>query len=205
MNNLYKALVPPVKVVLYPFFRVKAEGRENIPKDEGYGLAANHISAWDPISLALTCPDELNFMAKKELFKFKPFAWLLKILNAFPIDRSGSDVKAIKTALGLLKSAKPLLIFPEGTRLKEKDQTDDDAKDGMIMLAHRSKVPVVPAAIVGNYKIFSTVHVKFGKPIYLDEYYGCKLDSDTMHKISNEVLSEIRKIREETKKSLAKK
>ncbi len=205
MNNLYKAIVPMAKVVLYPFFRVKAKGVENIPEDSGYVLAANHISAWDPISLAFVCPDELNFMAKKELFKFKPFAWLLKILNAFPIDRGGSDIKAIKTALGLLKSAKPLLIFPEGTRLKEENQTADDAKDGMIMLAHRSKVPVVPVAIVGNCRIFSTIYVKFGKPVYLDEYYGCKLDSDTMHKISSEVLSEIRKIREETKKSLAKK
>ena len=192
---MYKFLVPPAKVVLFPFFRAKAEGLENIPKDSGYVLAANHTSAWDPIALALVCPDELNFMAKKELFKFKPFAWVLKFLNAFPIDRSGSDVKAIKTALGRLKAGKPLLIFPEGTRLKEQDHTDDDAKDGMIMLAHRSKVPVVPAKIVGKCKIFSGVCVKFGKPVYLDEYYGIKLDSDTMHKISSEVLGEIRKIK----------
>lgn len=202
---MYKALVPIIRTVLYPFLRVKVYGKENIPKESGYVLAANHISAWDPVTLALACPDELNFMAKKELFKNRLFGWLITKLNAFPIDRNANDVKAIKKALSVLKDGKVLLLFPEGTRLKEADQTDDDAKDGMIMLAHRSKVPVVPAAIVGKYKIFSTVRVYFGNPVYLDEYYGVKLDSDTMHKISGSVLSEIRKIREEAKKSLAKK
>lgn len=201
---VYKALVPIVKYALYPFLRVKVKGVENIPKNSGYVLAANHVSNWDPVAVALGCPDELNFMAKKELFENKLFGWLITKLNAFPIDRSGTDVKAIKNALSLLKSGKVLLLFPEGTRMKEEEQTADDAKDGMTMLAHRSKVPIVPAAVVGKYKIFRSVTLVFGKPVYLDEYYGTKLDSVTMHKISSDVLSEIRKIREETKKSLAK-
>lgn len=201
---MYKALVPIIRTVLYPFMRIKVIGKENIPTDTGYVLAANHISYWDPVAMALACPDELSFMAKKELFRNPLFAWLIRSLNAFPVDRNGTDVKAIKTALSILKDNKVLLLFPEGTRMKESEQTDDDAKDGMTMLAHRSKVPIVPAAIVGNYKIFRTVRVAFGKPVYLEQYYETKLDSDTMHKISGEVLSEIRKIREETKKSLAK-
>ena len=103
-------------------------------------------------------------------------------------------MRAIKTALTILKKEKPLLIFPEGKRMKEAEKTNDDAKDGMTLLAHRAKVPIVTAAIVGKYRIFRSVKVVFNKPIYLDEYYGTKLDSVTMHKISSEVLSEIRKI-----------
>ena len=201
---MYKALVPIIRTVLYPFMRIKVAGKENIPKEGGYVLAANHISYWDPVAMALACPDELSFMAKKELFKNPAFAWLIRNLNAFPVDRGGTDSKPIKTALSIIKDGKVLLLFPEGTRMKEEEQTDDDAKSGMTMLAHRSKVPIVPAAIVGNYKIFKTVRVTFGKPVYLDEYYSEKLNSDTMHKISGDVLSEIRKIREETKKVLQK-
>lgn len=202
---MYKIVVPVVKVLIYPFMRVKVLGKENIPKDSGYVLAANHISAWDAVSMAFACPDELNFMAKKELFKNKLFGFVLRKLNGFPIDRGASDIKAIKTALSLLKSGKVLMIFPEGTRMKEENQTDDDAKNGMTMLAHRSRVPIVPAAITGKYRIFRSVTVTFGKPLYLDEYYDIKLNSETMHKISTDVLKEIRKMREETKKSLAKK
>ena len=202
---MYKVIVPLAKVLLYPFMRVKVIGKENIPKNSGYVLAANHISAWDAVSMAFSCPDELNFMAKKELFKNKLLGFILRKLNGFPIDRGASDIKAIKTALSVLKSGKVLMIFPEGTRMKEQDQTDDDAKNGMTMLAHRSRVPIVPAAITGKYRIFKTVTVTFGEPLYLDEYYDVKMNSETMHKISTNVLKEIRKMREETKKSLAKK
>lgn len=75
----------------------------------------------------------------------------------------------------------------------------------MTMLAHRMHVPVLPAAIVGEYKIFKTVEVIFGKPIYLDKYYDMKLNNEQMHEISKEILNEIRKIGADEKKSLAKK
>lgn len=205
LKDLYKKLIPALKIILYPFLRIKVEGKENIPEGTGYVLAANHKSNWDPVALAIACPDELRFMAKKELFKNPVFAWVIKKLGAFPVNRGAADVKAIKTALSVLKNNKCLLLFPEGTRLKDDEQTADDAKNGMTMLAHRSKVPIVPASIVDDYKLFKTVRVVFAKPVYLDEYYDVKLDSDTMHKISTDVLKEIRKIGEETKKSLAKK
>lgn len=201
---MYKFLFKAAQIVLFPFIRVKVIGKENVPKDTGYVLASGHTSNWDPVILGFACPDELNFMAKKELFKNKILAAILRAVNAFPIDRGANDVRAIKTALRVLKDNKPLLIFPEGTRIKEKNHTADDAKNGMTMLAHRTHCPILPTAIVGEYKIFKTVTVVFGKPIYLDKYYDTKLDSEHMHEISARILQEIRKIGADTKKSLAK-
>ncbi len=202
---MYRFLFGLVKILLFPFLRVRVYGKENIPHGSGYVLASGHTSNWDPVVLGFACPDELNFMAKKELFKNKILAAILRSVNAFPIDRGANDVRAIKTALRVLKDNKPLLIFPEGKRIKEQNQTDDDAKNGMTMLAHRMHVPVLPAAIVGEYKIFKTVEVIFGKPIYLDKYYDMKLNNEQMHEISKEILNEIRKIGADEKKSLAKK
>ena len=202
---MFNTLVKIVRFFLYPFLRVRTVNKEYFPKEgEGCIVAFNHTSNWDPVAAALAVPRELHFMAKKELFDIKPLGWLIRKLNAFPIDRSTSDVKAIKTALTILKNNEVLLMFPEGKRLKEDDRTSDDAKNGVALLAHRSKTPVVPASIVGNYKIFSTITVVFGKPVYLNEYYGKKIDTDTMHKISSHILSEIRKLGEDEKKTLAK-
>lgn len=202
---MYKVLVKVLRVLLWPFFRVKVYGKENFPKEgEGCIVAFNHKSCFDPITAALATPRELNFMAKKELFENKLFAWLIKSLNAFPIDRGTSDIKAIKTALTILKNDDVLLIFPEGKRVKEGLQTDDDAKNGITLLAHRAKKPVVPALIVGKYKLFVTTKVVFGEPVYLDEYYNQKLNSDTMHKISTDILNKIRNLCPNDKKTLAK-
>ena len=50
-------------------------------------------------------------MAKKELFRKKIFAWLIAALGAFPIDREGADITAIKTALGSVRAGQKLIIW----------------------------------------------------------------------------------------------
>jgi len=123
-------------------------------------------------------------------------------VNAFPIDRAGNDLKAIKTALSVLKDGKVLGIFPEGTRVKEGEESS--AKAGVSMLALRAKVPVVPGAIVGEYKLFKKVHIIFGEPVSLEKYYDTKPDSAKLLQISSEILDEIKKIDANEKKLLQK-
>lgn len=195
-----------IKVIALAVFAVfmprKVIGRENVPMEGGFILALNHRSNFDVIMGGLSCPRQLHYMAKKELFQNKLLGWFLKKLNAFPLDRGGNDLKAIKTALSLLKSGEVLGIFPEGTRVKEGE--DISAKAGVSMLALRAKVPVVPGVIVGDYKLFHRVYVVFGKPITLEEYYDSKQSGDQLLKISGEILDEIKKMSADMKKTLAK-
>lgn len=189
-------------LVFAPFMPRKTIGRENIPAEGGFVLALNHRSNWDVIAGGLSCPRQLHFMAKKELFQNKLFGWFLRHINAFPLDRGGNDLKAIKTALSLLKSGEVLGIFPEGTRVKHGE--DVSAKAGVSMLALRAKVPVVPGVIVGDYKLFRRVYVVFGEPISLEKYYDKKLSNEELLQISGEILTEIKKMDAEVKKTLAK-
>lgn len=195
-----------IKVIALAVFAVfmprKVIGRENVPMEGGFILALNHRSNFDVIMGGLSCPRQLHYMAKKELFQNKLLGWFLKKLNAFPLDRGGNDLKAIKTALSLLKSGEVLGIFPEGTRVKEGE--DISAKAGVSMLALRAKVPVVPGVIVGDYKLFHRVYVVFGKPITLEEYYDSKQSGDQLLEISGEILDEIKKMSADMKKTLAK-
>lgn len=190
-----------LKVFFTIFMPIKAIGKENVPKEGAFVLAMNHKSMLDVIAAGVSCPRTIYFMAKKELFKNKFVGWILKKLNAFPVDREKGDLKAIKMALGILKNEHVLGIFPEGKRVHEDE--DVSAKAGVSMLALRAKTPVVPAAMVGEYGIFKRVYVVFGAPISLEKYYDTKPNGQQLLRISGEIMGQIKKIGDDSKKRLA--
>lgn len=189
---LYKIMRIIATVLLAPFFWRTVIGKENIPKKGGAILALNHRSNWDVVVAAISCPRPLNFMAKKELFSNRLFGWLISQFGAFPLSRGKGDVKAIKTAIGRLNEGKILQLFPEGTRVR--NQSDVKAKAGVAMLAVRTKVPVIPGVIVGEYRPFRRIYVAFGKPVSLEQYYGQKLDGEQLYEISEGIMGRIRKM-----------
>ena len=109
--------VPFVALAFHIYFGFKVIGRENIPKG-GCVVCPNHVQLSDPpfAAVALGHRTPLRLMAKKELFRKPLFAWLIAALGAFPIDRGGVDIDAIKTALGSVRAGQKLIIFPQGTR-----------------------------------------------------------------------------------------
>jgi len=179
-----------VKSVFSLLYRRKVYGHDNIPKEGGLIIAVNHRSNWDVIFAGLAIKRHLHFLAKKELFeKNIGLTKLVTSLNAFPLNRGTADLKAMKWTISILKQGKVLLLFPEGTRVSEGESVD--AKAGIAMFAIKAKVPIVPAAITGNYKLFHKIDVHFGKPIYLDEYYG-GYTADDLKFISEGVMADIR-------------
>lgn len=153
-----------VYIVLYPIYRFHFYGREHIP--EGACLiCGNHTSMLDPILLVLALGPAGNYsaMSKAELFQNPLLAALLRWLNAFPVHREKNDIAAIKTALKALKDGRKLIIFPEGTRVKEGEATT--AKHGAAMLALRAAAPLLPVYISDEKKTFRKIRVVFGEPI----------------------------------------
>ncbi len=198
----YRIVVAALRFLLYFIMPVTFINREKAVYGKGVVLAANHQSAWDAIFIAFAYKDKLNFMGKKELFAFKPFGAILKALGAFPIDRGAADLKAVKTALGILKSGKPLLMFPEGTRVHEGEHAD--VKNGVAMFALKTKSLIQPIALFGGFRPFRRTYVVFGDPIAYEEYFNQKLDGQVLDTVSDDVISRIRKIGEDAKKGLAK-
>lgn len=176
-------------IVFNIVFRIDIEGKENIPPEGRLVLCSNHISALDPIILAIAIPRPISFMAKKELFKNKILAKIIYKLGAFPVDRDGSDISAIRSSLRVLKEEKVLGIFPEGTRVSRVDL--DKVKAGVGLISIKGKSPVVPVYIQSNYNIFSKVIVRIGKPIHLDESFDKKLSTEEYRSISREILQAI--------------
>lgn len=161
--------------LLYPTLFL---GKRNIPKGAAI-IVANHRSNTDPAILAISTARSSKVLGKKELFKNKFFGFVLKCIGIIPVDRSKTDITAIKTSLKYLKRGKLLTIFPEGTRNK----TEEDLsalKSGACMLALKAKCPIVPVWIQKKPRLFRLNRIRFGKAFTLEEFYDKKLDKETL-------------------------
>ncbi len=175
--------------ILHP---VTVEGMENLPK-RGALLCPNHSSNWDPILVALKLPINyrLHIMAKKPLFKNPILGWILRKVGAFPVDRDNTDIHAVKTAMKAIKDGDNLLIFPEGTVIRNgvgyHDGLPAHAKSGVAMIGIRTGAKLVPVFVDGEKKFFHRTRIIFGKP-YEPTYTGRHGTSEEMQQIADEVL-----------------
>ena len=163
MLTLYNFVKNLVVFFLKIFFKIEIDGADNIPKEGRLILCANHSHFLDAIMISICTKRPIHFMAKKEVFDNKLIAWFLNKLNAFPVDRNATDIRAVKTSLRILKNNEVLGIFPEGTRVNSFDK--NNAKTGIAMIALKSKSPVVPIYIDSNYKLFDKVNITVGESL----------------------------------------
>ena len=77
-------------------------------------VAANHESLLDPPLLALTARYPLHFLAKVELWRYRPGAWLMDALGGIPIRRDRRDLLSVGRAEELLRAGESVAIFPQG-------------------------------------------------------------------------------------------
>lgn len=171
------------------------KGKKNMPKGKAI-VACNHISNWDMVMYYLNISQRMKILAKKEIFKNKFFGTLMRWLGGVPIDRDSNDINAIKTCMKALKENKKLFIFPEGTRLKDKSQILGEIKSGMAMIAIKTKTPIVPMW-VKQHKLFRFSRYYMGEPFELSEFYGAKLDEETLNKANEVVRAKMLEVREQ--------
>ena len=143
---MYKLAANIVKVFLMiNGSKAKVYGQENLPAEGGYVIACTHNGYVDILNLGVSIyPREIHFMAKKQLFDMKGLGWLVKRLNAFPVDRENPGPSVIKIPRQLIKQGKVVGIFPSGTRSSE----NTDLKAGAITIAQLAKAQIVPAAYI---------------------------------------------------------
>lgn len=182
------------KFIYGVIFRAKARGLENFPNDTNCILIGNHISAWDPITLAhFYTYSEVHFIAKDSLFKFPVLRTLLKWLHAFPVSRGERDMAAMRTCMQVLRDGHVLGVFPQGTR--QEDGRVEAVETGIAVMALKSNVPVVPVRIGGRYKLFGKVRASVGKPIPLDDLRATRADSETLEEVKRRVIDALEALR----------
>jgi len=146
---LYAILKPIAMALMRLLFRLEVVSPGMVPATGPVLLVSNHVSVLDPPLVGASAPRPLHFMAKEELFRIPLLGSLIRALNARPVRRDGSDMRALKAALALLQEGRALLVFPEGTRGVE-GQPLREGKAGVGMLAVLSGAPVVPVYVSGS-------------------------------------------------------
>ncbi len=153
-------------------YRLEIQGKENVPKDNKYIIAPNHLSTLDPPMVAACIDKPVAYMAKKELFENPFLCWFLNWLGAFAVDRENLGVSTIKTVLTIRKTDWVFGIFPQGTR--QQPGVISNITKGFASLAKATKCGILPVGIVGAHEAkhlpFSgKIIVKFGKLIPYSE------------------------------------
>jgi 1-acyl-sn-glycerol-3-phosphate acyltransferase len=157
---------------------VVADGLENVPSG-AFVYCSNHQSLLDILCLGGVLPGDFKWAAKRSLMKIPFLGWHLQLAGHVPVDRSAGS-RAAAEVIGrfqeVLKSGKPLLVFPEGTR--SEDGIVRPFKNGGFYAAVRAGVPVVPVALEGTHTLMKkhaldtgdgtmrTVKVRVGAPLY---------------------------------------
>ena len=154
------------------FFRYRAYGRENLPREGAFVLACNHQSFLDPVFCGVAVKRHVTYMARDTLFKNWFFGPLISSVNAIPISRDKPEIAVMRLVIDRLKEGAAVCLFPEGTRTE--DGRIAAFKPGFGLLCRRSKAAVVPVLIDGAYecwprhrKLFrpGSIVVQFGKPL----------------------------------------
>ena len=202
--NLIYTVALLISRLLHP---VSVKGLENLPRN-GALLIANHSSNWDPILLATALPRDyrLRVMAKEELFRYlmedcgrqmtEDLACRLRQGegDAFPVNRGGADIQAVKTAMQSIRDGQNLLIFPEGTVIRDgigkADGLPAHAHSGAAMIGVRTGAVFMPVFLDGKKRLFHKTRIIIGKP-YTPVYTGRRGTAEEMQNIADDLLREI--------------
>ncbi len=166
--RLHAVLAPMIRF----FQRVKVTGKENVPKDGGFLICANHIAIRDVFMIAASCPRQIKFVAKKEIFKVPVIGSLVKWLGAIKLDRGGGDVGAIKAAVKQVEEGNIVAIFPQGHRYPGVNPATTPKKNGAALIAFHSGGDIIPVCIKtrkDKYTFFCKKEVIFGEVIKNEE------------------------------------
>ena len=149
-TSIFQRLV--ILFLFIPFFtimyKLKVNGRENIPKEKTMLIAANHLSFLDPPLIATAVNTPMAFMAKKELFEVPVLRFLIDKLGAFAVNREKLESATIKTAKVVLANVNWTMgLFPQGGR--RRDGKLNQIHKGFITFAKLTKTDIRPIGIIG--------------------------------------------------------
>jgi 1-acyl-sn-glycerol-3-phosphate acyltransferase len=205
-----------VKVFLYSVTRHEWQGVENIPRDGGVILVANHVTVVDPLTLAhavyMGAHRLPRFLAKSELFKVAPIRFLLERAGQIPVYRGSRDAAlSLRDADAAVRDGECVIIYPEGTCTADPELWPMVAKTGVARLALSTGAVVVPVANWGAHKILAhhekrphlfprkLIKVNVGAPIDLSAYAGAAQTPDLLREVTDllmgrvtELLAEVR-------------
>lgn len=137
----------------------------------GVLLIANHTGVYDPILMMLAVPYRRQFFIISEEVMDKPFLGrLFRACRCIRIDRQNPNLATFREIISRLKDGEVISMFPEG-HIHQDDGTAA-FKSGMVLMAVRSGVPIVPLYLSPKKGFFGRLRVVVGERVSVTELYG---------------------------------
>ena len=168
-SKFYRVIYALFAGIVKILFGIRVVNPENEPEVGGYLICSNHVSASDAVVICYAFKkNQAHFMAKKELFKIPLLSGLIRLLGAFPIDRGGSDVGAVKKAISMIKDGTSVAMFPQGHRHPGVDPRTTPVKNGAGLISSRAECDVMPVYVLrkkNTFRLFKKTYVIIGEKI----------------------------------------
>ena len=176
MKPIYRLGWQLFRFIFAFYFRWRVFHPERVPLTGPVILAANHASYIDPPLVGAGLKREINYLARKSLFRFPVVGAVLRAVNSVPVDRDGGGAAGLKAILDRLLAGGGIILFPEGTRTR--DGKLQPARSGIGFTVIKSNAPVVPVRVFGTYEAYGrhlifprprSVAVKYGRPLLFEK------------------------------------
>lgn len=198
MTWLWTVMRPLSMPVLRVAFRIRVDGRRNVPKSGPAILASNHLSALDHVVLPAVTRRPIVNISKAEHFD-RPFkAWFFRQWGVIKLKRGAGDQGAMEAAKNALRHGHLFCIYPEGTR--SRDGRLHKGHTGVARLALEMRVPVIPVAMMGTFeakpkggktRFFQPTAAVVGKPLDFSAHWGKQDDKAVCRQVTDEVMRAI--------------
>lgn len=196
---LLHGLNPVLNCLLW---RTKVDRPLPVEPGKGAVVIANHRSSFDPMFIARTTGRLIHWMVAKEYCVDWRLGWFFRLFDQIPAGRGGVDSAAIKQAIRMASQGMLVGMLPEG-RINETDALLLPGRPGIVLVALKARVPIIPCYIegapyggspLGPFFRPAHVRVKVGDPIDLSEYYDREKDPEMMAELTKRCLSAIAKL-----------
>nr|WP_179646478.1 lysophospholipid acyltransferase family protein [Spinactinospora alkalitolerans] len=184
-------------------------GQENIPREGGVIIAANHLSMSDPLTIAhylyVAGRRWPTFTAKEGVFRIPVVGGVARSTGQIPVYRGSSDaVKALKEAeKALAEDGASVIFYPEGTCTRDPELWPMVAKTGVARIALTTGVPVIPLAHWGEQHLLpygtarlrvfprKRVQILAGPPVDLSKYRDRPLTATTLREATADIMRSV--------------
>jgi 1-acyl-sn-glycerol-3-phosphate acyltransferase len=207
-----------LRPLLYGLLKREWRGRDNVPREGGVIIAANHISEADPLALAHFVYESGRYpvyLAKSTLFDVPFFRSVLRGTGQIPVYRDRADAAlALRDAEAALLAGECLMFYPEGSCTRDPELWPMTGQTGVARMALQTGAKVVPVASWGAHELLpytkgerrglaaslkkgfhpfprKTMKVIAGPPIDLSRYEGRPLTKEVLREATDEIMREI--------------
>ena len=170
MSRFYSVARWLSAVLLRVFFRMKVQGRENIPAQGGLAVVANHESFLDGFVVGVVLKKrQATFLAAPWLYSRPLVRGFIRRIGAIPAYGEGKEVAALRESIRILQRGGTVALFPQGGIARS------EISGGAVFIAIKAQTPLVPMRITGAGtalplgrwwpSLFTRITVDVGAPI----------------------------------------